>query len=285
MNSRLIDWLRLLRAGALFSPAADVVAGLALADLPWSLDAVRCCVASVFLYGAGMVLNDHADRAIDRRLRPERPIPAGRIRPGAAFWTGVAMFLLAVLLSPRWPVHLGMALAIVAYDYGSKRFVLGGVLVMGALRATNLLSGVLALTGTFPEHGPLRIAAFCYFVYIAAVTVLGIFEDQPPSHPRPVRAILTAPPFAAVVALSSTGHGWLAGIPGALLALLFLRRLAERDRRWDALAIRRSMLWLLLGTMLFDALLCVGSSRPIEATAIAVAAVVARRVARRIAPT
>ena len=35
--------------------------------------------ASVFLYLAGMVLNDVYDVEIDRRERPDRPLPSGRI--------------------------------------------------------------------------------------------------------------------------------------------------------------------------------------------------------------
>ena len=285
MHRDLLPWLRLLRIGALFSPAADVVAGMAIAGLPWSMDAVRACVASVCLYAAGMVLNDHADRAVDATLRPERPIPSGRIAARHALALGGALLAAALLVSPRWPLHAVMAGLVLAYDYGSKRFVAAGVLNMAALRALNLVSGVVALTGELPANPALRTAAFAYAAYIASVTMLGVLEDQPHPSARAVRALHAVPPGAAVLALLSIPDGGLAAVLGALLGVAFLVRLRDRARVWDGVAIRRSMSWLLLGTMLWTALCCLGAGRVIECIAISSAAFVARRVSQHIAMT
>jgi hypothetical protein len=69
-----------------------------------------------------------------------------------------------------------------------------------------------------------------------------------------------------------------------LPALWFLRR-NTLQRTWDRAAIRRSMMWLLLGTMLYTALLCVAVDRFVAAAAIGAAIPVARAIARRIALT
>ena len=50
-----------MRAGTLFSPGADVTAGLCLAGIAWSTDAVRAVLASVCIYAAGMVLSQQED--------------------------------------------------------------------------------------------------------------------------------------------------------------------------------------------------------------------------------
>ncbi|MCC6782929.1 MAG: UbiA family prenyltransferase [Planctomycetes bacterium] len=290
MSSALLPWLRLLRVGTLFSPAADVVAGLAIAGLPWSSDALRACLASVALYAAGMVLNDHADRRVDAVQRPERPIPSGRIRAAHALGLGVALLATALLLSPLWPLHAAMGLLVLAYDYANKRSAAFGVLALGLLRGTNLLSGVVAVSGSLPDDMALRTAALAYAAYIAAVTVLGIFEDEPRVAARAVRAVQTLPPGAALFAILSIegralGNPGLATLIAALLALAFLLRLRDRTRVWDRGAIRASMTWLLLGTMLYTALLCLAVGRPVEALAIAVAAFLARAISRRIALT
>lgn len=48
----------------------------------------------VFLVtGAGNAVNDYFDRDIDRVNRPERPIPSGRINPGAAHTFSMILFL------------------------------------------------------------------------------------------------------------------------------------------------------------------------------------------------
>ena len=91
-------WLRLVRAGTLFSPAADVLACACLAGSPWSMDVARGAAASVLVYAAGMVLNDHADRREDAAHRPERPIPRGEIGPGAALAVGLAAMIAGVAL-------------------------------------------------------------------------------------------------------------------------------------------------------------------------------------------
>ena len=290
MSSALLPWLRLLRVGTLFSPAADVVAGLAIAGLPWSSDAVRACLASVALYAAGMVLNDHADRRVDAVQRPERPIPSGRIRAAQALGLGVALLATALLLSPLWPLHAAMGLLVLAYDYANKRSAAFGVLALGLLRGTNLLSGVVAVSGSLPDDMALRTAALAYAAYIAAVTVLGIFEDEPRVAARAVRAVQTLPPGAALFAILSIegralGNPGMATLIAALLALAFLLRLRDRTRVWERGAIRASMTWLLLGTMLYTALLCLAVGRPIEALAITTAAFLARAISRRIALT
>ncbi len=72
----LLPFLRLLRAGTLFSPAADVLAGTCIAAAAqgaavWSLDVVRAVAASVLVYAAGMVLNVHGAVPRDERDRLE----------------------------------------------------------------------------------------------------------------------------------------------------------------------------------------------------------------------
>ena len=108
---------RLVRAGTLFSPGADVVAGLCLAEQPWTLAAARAVVASILLYAAGMVLNDHADRELDARLRPERPIPRGDVTAGFALKSGLVLMAVALITSPVPWHHGAMAMLVLLYKF------------------------------------------------------------------------------------------------------------------------------------------------------------------------
>ena len=65
----------------------------------------------------------------------------------------------------------------------------------------------------------------------------------------------------------------------------FFARQRRIGMAWDQKAIRGSMLWLLLGTMAYTGLLCLGAGQPWAAVGIFAAARVARAVARRIALT
>lgn len=285
----LLPILRLLRVGTLFSPAADVVASAAILGLPWSPELVRATVASVLLYAGGMVWNDIADRRVDAVQRPERPLPRGDLSLAFALLLGTALLAFGVALSPCRAHHGLIAALVLAYDFGSKRIEWLGALVMGSLRALNLGTG-LALAA---QLGPVdaerarhcAIAAGCYGVYILAVTVLGIFEDLAKPKPRAVSAVQTAPPLAALCGLWTVqGALWPAPAIAALPIALFLRR-NSRMRQWPKAEIRRSMTFLLLGTMLYTALLAAAAGRWPEAAAIAAVIVPARWIARRIALT
>lgn len=277
--------LRLFRIGTWFSPAADVLASAAIAGLPWSADLARAMAASALLYGAGMVWNDVADRRVDAQQRPERPLPSGALTLRVAVALGVALLVAGIALSPCRRHHGAIAALVLAYDFGSKRLPWLFALVMGLLRALNL-GTALALGDADPNaRSAVLIAAGCYGLYIVAVTVLGIFEDAPRVAGRAVAAIQTVPPVVALAGLAVVQQGpWPAPALAALPALWFLRRNAAR-RVWDQAAIRRSMTWLLLGTMLYTALLAGAAGRWPEAGGIVAALFCARTISRRIALT
>ncbi len=281
----MIAYLRLLRAGTLFSPAADIVAGACLAGEPWSPAIVRGACASACIYAAGMVLNDHADREEDARQRPERPIPSGQVSAGTALGLGVALLAGGIALAP-WTIYWSaIAVLVVLYDYAFKRSPVGGAITMGVLRAMNLLAGAMAVSHAAPDDRLIWIAAAVYGVYILAVTILGIFEDTPRVAPRAVIAVQTVPPVFAPLVLLALPERWPGAGIGLAMAILFGMHVRKQGNVWPQAAIRKSMMYLLLGTMCYTSLLCLGSGRTPEALGIAVALVLARRIARVISLT
>jgi 4-hydroxybenzoate polyprenyltransferase len=93
-----------------------------------------------------MVLNDYFDVEVDRKERPFRPIPSGRVSRRTAGWLGVAL-LCAGLGLARVADGMGMIIAgmlvvcIVFYDSWLKRTPLGPI-GMGMCRFLNVLLGV-----------------------------------------------------------------------------------------------------------------------------------------------
>jgi 4-hydroxybenzoate polyprenyltransferase len=280
---RLLPYLQLLRVGTLFSPAADVVAGLCLAGLPWSADAVRAVGASVCAYAAGMVLNDHADRRQDARQRPERPIPSGAVAAGAAALLGLLLLAAALALAPWLPYYALLVALVVAYDYGLKRSAAAGALTMGLLRGLNLAAGAVAVTQAGPPRA-LLVAAAAYGVYVVAVTLVGALEDEPNVRRRTAVSIQLVPPWVAALALLGMPRPWPWAAVGLVLALAFSARLRV-VRTWTRRDLRVSMTWLLVGTMLYTGLLCATAGRYLEAAAVWAAAAAARWIAKRIALT
>jgi 4-hydroxybenzoate polyprenyltransferase len=187
MNS-LRPYAQLVRLPNVFTAFADIVLGaLTAGALPgrW-LPFVLLLLASGCLYCAGMVWNDFFDLEQDRKERPFRPIPSGRIARGTAAWFGAGLFVGGLFFSflAGWtmtfrrdqtvglmgtPVLLALflILAILHYDRWLKR-TWAGPLGMGTCRFLNVLLG-LSVAGAIPWLLGFHLAGIVG-LYIVGVT-------------------------------------------------------------------------------------------------------------------
>jgi len=214
-------WLQLFRVPNLFTVPGDPLAGFLIAT-GGRLDArvVYAILASLFLYAAGLAMNDLADFKEDQRDRPKRPLPSGAI-PRAAAWivTGNLVIFGLGMCFMSGPatvlMGLGVLLGVVLYNFLTKKIPVVGAVNMGLCRGMSLLVGAAA--GLAPDsamlggalhfaffepvalsvHTVLALAgghrSFTFFVavgaalllvlYIAAVTNLARFETRP-DYPR-----------------------------------------------------------------------------------------------------
>jgi len=163
--------------------AADSLAGWllvggALSDVGrWA----PLALASMVLYAAGMALNDVLDEKIDRKERPGRPIPSGRVGRHVGIAIGAGGLLIGPILAwtsggaPSLLVASALAAAILAYNLGAKQTVLGPE-VMGACRGLNLLLGM-----THASHlgGPIAwLAAASFGIFVAGITWISRSETE-----------------------------------------------------------------------------------------------------------
>jgi len=137
-------------------------------------------LASGCLYCAGMVWNDFFDIDQDKRERPFRPLPSGRVTRKAAASLGSSLMAAGLLLSAlagwlaegstRQPILFAVALiaAIFLYDAWLKRTRLGPI-GMGACRFLNVLLGLSVAEETFGGSARLGLA-LVIGVYIVGVT-------------------------------------------------------------------------------------------------------------------
>ncbi|RLS76789.1 MAG: hypothetical protein DWI03_08200 [Planctomycetota bacterium] len=214
----MLDWLRLVRLPNLATAAADSLAGFlvcwcAAGNVGWPPAACWLAVAaSVTFYAAGMVLNDVCDVEIDRRERPERPLPSGAIAVGRAALVGRGLLTAgsaaacgaAVAAGSPWPAAVGAALtaAVWIYDRHAKP-TLAGPVVMGGCRGLNWLLGMTAAGGPSGAHQwaiPLGMA-----VYVAGITLYARDEAG-----RSRAALLGAGTAAMGLGLAvAAAHVWL----------------------------------------------------------------------------
>src|SRR5437868_9733298 len=104
----MLDFARLVRLPNAFTAMADICLGaLVTGALPERLvPFIFLLMASTCLYCAGMVWNDFFDLEQDKRERPFRPIPSGRVTRRQAALFGAGLLAAGVL----WAALAGAAL-------------------------------------------------------------------------------------------------------------------------------------------------------------------------------
>ena len=156
--SQLRPLLTLMRPANLVTAVADILAGASVAAAvtgDWNADLSYLALATIGLYGGGVVFNDVFDLDLDRIERPERALPRGAVSLAEAVLLGGLLLLGGIAFSlvvsgSSGAIALAVAVLALVYDARAKHHVLFGPLVMGMCRGGNLLLGVslsaLALT-------------------------------------------------------------------------------------------------------------------------------------------
>ncbi len=195
-TSQRNPWLQLLRLPNLFTVPGDPMAGFLLVIIGVSMDPhivspdvnfvlvsmLLAALASLLLYCSGLLANDYFDLEEDRRERPDRPLPSGRVRPGSVILAALVLALggvgAAYFAGGKWTALTAAILVgvIFFYDALGKRIPVLGPLNMGACRGLSALVGAMAaaevclpsisLEMLFPAVG----FAVGLTLYIAAVT-------------------------------------------------------------------------------------------------------------------
>lgn len=264
------DLAELVRLPAALTVPGDAWSGTAHAGgggRAWAMPA-----SSVLLYWSGMALNDWADRELDARERPERPIPSGRVpAPQAlavALGLGAGGLAVSALVGGPRALRVSAPLAglVGLYDVVAKESALGP-LVMAGTRGLDVLLGAgddvgaawaPAVAGTAHTvaltalsrgevHGSTALTARLAAATTGAVAAFGVAgalrDTAAPRHHRAAGALLSLG-YAAVVgraqlaAATSPDAATVRRATGAGIAgfpLLQSSWLARRGR-WGAVA-------------------------------------------------
>lgn len=184
-SRRVWAYLQLLRPPNILTALADVLAGLAVAGASLSLsggtspvaplDITALLVATVGLYGGGVVFNDVFDAPLDADERPERPIPSGRAsRSGAALFGGLFLAggigAAASLSTTSAIVAMLVAAGAVLYDAYAKHHTVLGPVTMGLCRGGNLLLGVSAVPSLLLPNLPLLLFPLAFVGAITSIS-------------------------------------------------------------------------------------------------------------------
>lgn len=290
----LADLAELVRAPAALSVPGDVVAGAAAAGT-LSPRTPALAGASVLLYWAGMAANDWADRRLDAVERPERPIPSGRVTPAAA--VGLAAGLtaagvgLAAAVGGRRAAALAVPLAasIWGYDLLAKNTAAGPA-VMAVCRGLDVLLGASGgrLTRALP-------AAATVAAHTWTVTALSRREVTGADAALPMRTLAGTALVAASVAVAAPAAGRAdpgarraAALPAVLAGWYAARYGAaqvEVVRDPSAGKVRAAVGAGITGLPALQGALTARGGAGLLGLAVAAAAPLGRRLARKVSPT
>lgn len=271
-------------AGALFAATTHAYTFLApgsprvLARFPLDGAALAWLAAgSLCVYHGGMALNDWSDRAADAKLRPDRPIPSGRIAPGSALALALVLLAAGPLCAFRAEPVCGALLAAVAllaivYDLAG-RGAWRGPLLLAACRMGNAGAGV-ALGLAIPAPGRVSTATFTaclaalllYGAYVFCVSRVGRLEDQRGalgSAPRAwIGAALAA--LALVTLLPGPGGPYARGAAAFVVALALVAplKLVLHASEWTHTRVLGAMGMLLRRLLVFTAVLALLTGWP-----------------------
>lgn len=178
---KTIGFLRLTRPANVVTSVSDVLAGIAISGVLLETDyaniflqIILLCIATIGLYGGGVVFNDVFDAALDRSERPERPIPSGVISLKEASALGTLLLLIGIGMA-MWVslisglISISIAIAALVYNRWGKHHSFIGPLNMGLCRGLNLLLGISIVTSAI---GQWWFLAFVPIIYIAAITMV-----------------------------------------------------------------------------------------------------------------
>jgi 4-hydroxybenzoate polyprenyltransferase len=282
-------YLQLLRPANVATALADVLAGFAIAGLanrpalPWLL------LATAALYAGGIVLNDVFDREIDRRERPERPIPSGRIPTTHAAGLGAALLAIGVGAAAavnRTALLVALAIAgcVLLYDAWGKRHTIGP-LNMALCRALNLLLGVAAVPAAL---GSAWHIAGVPLLYIYAITSISRGEVHGGSRRGATSALMVMLGAIVVLTLIAARAGrWM--LPAFILIAALAWRVVPAfmaARRHPAPGtIRNAVKRGILSLVLVDAALAAAFAGPVYAAIVLATGLVAGWLARMFAVT
>jgi 4-hydroxybenzoate polyprenyltransferase len=283
---RFRDLAELIRAPAALSVPGDALAGAAAAGTLGARTA-GLCAASVCLYWAGMAANDWADREVDAKERPERPIPSGRVTPGTAFGLAAGLtaagVALAGLVGGRRALGVAVPLAgaVWLYDTVAKKTAAGPA-AMAACRGLDVLLGA--------GSGRLRRAVAPALVVAAHTYTVTALSRREVDGADPLVPVATLAGTAVVATAAAPRRRdrqqrVLAGGLAGWYARDYGRAQARAVAEPSAGNIRAAVGAGITGLPALQGALIARVGAPVTAVAVAAAAPVGRHLARRLSPT
>jgi len=182
------NYLVLVRLPNLFTLPSNILVGMAIvSSLAFTLTSftqfLLLVTISVLLYCVGIVLNDLYDFDIDKKERPNRPLPSGKISRRSAIVLVAIFSTLALILS----LHVSFSTLVISsilfsvifgYDKYLKNTQAGPFTIASA-RVMNILLGTsvsLRSVDSYSQIVTLTFVLIITFVYVSLIGFISRYE-------------------------------------------------------------------------------------------------------------
>ncbi|WP_026837262.1 UbiA-like protein EboC [Gillisia sp. JM1] len=220
----ILAHIQLMRPANIITAIADVLAGFAVSGAAVQLFSAEnpesgalfyqllwLILATIGLYGGGIVFNDVFDAELDKKERPERPIPSGGASVLSASILASLLLIVGIAAAFQASLFSGIIAIIIAilailYDSWGKHQLIFGPINMGLCRGGNLLLGVSAIPSVIQDFWFLALIPV---IYIAAITMISRGEV----HGGNKKALLGGAAMYVIIILALTFLGFVSKIP------------------------------------------------------------------------
>jgi len=161
---------------------------------------------------AGMILNDVFDYNVDKKERPQRPLPSGKIQKTHALYVGIIFLLLANSLSffasvDSFIISIMMTVLLVAYNYKIKSVSVLGIFILSFIRFLNVLLGF----SLFPIHVDVLQFSIPVAIFVAGISILAKEETLTKTNKLVINQIFIVATilYLSILSFSLTVHSIL----------------------------------------------------------------------------
>lgn len=180
--------LLIMRPANIITAIADILAGIAIAGYLVSnvfnqhiiIQIILLTIATIGLYGGGIIFNDVFDIEQDKINRPERIIPSGKLTIHQATNLGITLFAIGIISAFCVSVFSGcIALMVMVsallYDKYGKHHTFFGPINMGICRGLNLILGMSITPLLEPKYYLIGILPV---LFVSAITLTAQKETK-----------------------------------------------------------------------------------------------------------
>lgn len=264
-------YLQLARLPNVFTAPTNIMAGyLTITPVPdlHFADLGILMTSSALLYASGIIFNDYFDVEEDRKERPFRPIPSGKISRETALRLGIVLMSSAVLVTiavswESFAISVLLAGAIIAYDYRLKHSRFFGPLTMGGTRFLNVILGA---SPSILQHGQSSLmqplfAAASVLSYVVIISVLSRKETVGTSQWKISVLISLSYAIAASIAIATVLGFFKVQIFSVLIPFVVVQSIIlKQSRSGDAVAVQGGIKWMVISIIILDSAFVSGAA-------------------------